>query len=216
MNLPLLIFANMQTDFVCLDDVLKQRHQQVADFVKEKIAKRKSRQIPLDDTTNFDEVNSIIEKINNSKLNSLKLSELAKELSLHTEGNTIQELPEYKSSELAKTIKVRFNTISQSKLREIGAKTAHYTSMRNEQYLLGNKIEANAAHEKLIEINIEMIRACVYELKIDEQLLDIKDNNVIDALDSYGYLQDITNACDFFCGLPRKKQLQFGQQAQST
>lgn len=202
---------------VALTDVLREAHEVTRDARTKEIDARKAKRIPLDDSTNWQEVGEAIAaaSLAHGERDTAKVAEAARLLSLHTEGNALEVVPPYEAPPELAGIVCTFRMVADRDRRAWAARLTAAWRRYRDALMADDPIALRDADEAITEVYEAQVAACVAKL---DGVQGLKDS-VADSLPGLrlaGLLLPLQRAVSHFLSLPPGKALRCGQPAPLT
>lgn len=202
---------------VALTEVLREAHEVAREARAKEIEGRKAKRIPLDDTTNWQEVGEAVAaaSLAHGERDTAKVAEAARLLLVHTEGNALEPLPEYVPAPELAGIVCTFRMVADRDRRGWSARLTAAWRRYRDALVADDPIALRDADEAITAVYEDQVAACVAKLDGIEGLRD----SVADSLPGLrlaGLLLPLQRAVGHFLSLPPGKALRCGQPAPST
>lgn len=213
----ILIYPGQEGEPVALSAVLREAHDEARRVRQTEIDARNKARIPLDDSTNWDEVSRSVESLvgANSAKDSSKVAEHARALVAATEGNALEPFGDFMADHDHDGVVVTFRVVDEATRREWNARTqAAWLAIRNSMRS-DDVIARREAYHRLESVYEQVVIGTVTKL---EGLQGLKPTVVesMPALRLAGLLVPLYSAARHFLELPPGKALRCGLPAQST
>lgn len=202
---------------VALVDVLREAHEVVRESRNKEIEARKAKRIPLDDSTNWQEVGEAIAAASaaHGERDTAKVAEAARLLALHTEGNALEVVGPYEAPEELAGIVVTFRMVADRDRRAWAARLTAAWRRYRDALIADDPIALRDADEAITAVYEDQVSACLAKLDGVEGLREsIPDS--LPGLRLAGLLLPLQRAVSHFLSLPPGKALRCGQPAPLT
>jgi hypothetical protein len=213
----ILIYPGQQGEPVALLSVLREAHEAARATRQAEIDARKKARVPLDDSTNWQEVGEAVARASlaHGERDSAKVAAAARELVVATDGNAIEPLGDFVPDPDLDGIIVTMRVVDDATRRLWNAQTqAAWIGVRGA--LAGDDVVARrAAYDRLEAVYESVILGVVAKLDGLQGLRDTVAESM-PALRLAGLLVPLYTAARHFLELPPGKALRCGLQQPST
>lgn len=213
----ILIYPGQQGEPVALLSVLREAHEAARATRQAEIDARKKARVPLDDSTNWQEVGEAVARASlaHGERDSAKVAAAARELVVATDGNAIEPLGDFMPDPDLDGIVVTMRVVDDATRRLWNAQTqAAWIGVRGA--LAGEDVVARrAAYDRLEAVYEAVILGVVAKLDGLQGLRDTVAESM-PALRLAGLLVPLYTAARHFLELPSGKALRCGLQQPST
>ena len=207
-----LITAGQTSELVNLIDVLKEEHEASQKARQLQIDLRKEARIPLDDSTNWSEVQELADELKLSVMNkkTISASNTARKIFERTQGNSLEPLPDFVPPVIAEGVKIRFKILSNSQMRRLSTEISDAWQRKRDAFIDGNTDKINDATDDIENGIIKTVCSTICEIQGIEGVTADNLKEFADALDCEGLLSMLYTVSRHFMDLPRKKALLCG------
>jgi hypothetical protein len=208
----LLIYPGTRGAPVALQDVLREAHEAARVSRAAQIAERQRKRIPLDDSTDWQVVDTLAASIDvlAKAKSTTALAIEARRLLDATDGNALEPIGEYEANPDLDGITVTMQVIADSERRMWGAQMqAQWAAVRDAR-MAGDPVAAQRAMNEIDRIGEAMTAAVVVEIKGVEGLKATVAESM-PGLAMVGLSGPLFSAARYFLELPAGKAVLCGQ-----
>ena len=202
---------------VALVDVLREAHEVARASRATDIEGRKAKRIPLDDTTNWQEVGEAVAtaSLALTDRDTKRLSEAARLILAHADGNALEEVPAFEAPPELAGIIVTFRMVADKDRRAWAARLTTAWRLYRDALVADDPIRLREADETITGVYEDQVTACIAKLDGVQGLKDSLADN-LPGLRLAGLLLPLQRAIGHFLSLSPGKALRCGQPAPLT
>lgn len=213
----ILIYPGQEGEPVALSAVLREAHDEARKVRQAEIDARNKARIPLDDSTNWDEVSKSVESLAsaNSAKDSSKVADHARALVAATEGNALEPVGDFVAEPDHDGIVVTFRVVDEATRRDWNARTQAAWLAIRAALRTDDMVARREAYHRLESVYEQVVIGVVAKL---DGLQGLKSTvaESMPALRLAGLLVPLYSAARHFLELPPGKALRCGLPALST
>jgi len=204
---------------VLLLDCLREIHEEARADRAEEIERRRKAGTPLDDATDWQAVDQVRDELVASlaSKDAKTAAELAQKLTVMTQGNKLEPLPEWEADPDLDPVAVVLVVMSDSERRSHMARVADgWRAIRDAHVTGASQVRLRELDEAIVQVQMEMVCAGVQRVSgLESGPIDDVSGS-IESIRRSGLLSSLYAVVQHHQSLPAKKAVRFGQRQQST